>query len=379
MSRRVWSFSSRYRAGTVVLALMASLLLVVPATAAACGEEGTEDTGPLINWAKATPANVSYEGGTGVVEVEVEDDCGVQQVYAEIHGPEGFFFTVFQLLPSEIVSTYASVYRGEFQILPNHQEGSVDYSVEISVLDTNGAPANTFAGEIQVEGAPQFDEAPYVSEPSLSPTALPAAGGPVKIAISASDNRGLGNIFAIVNFPGGKEKEVPLEAISSSRFVGTFVAPANKGAYVQHYSVAMFAEDDIGQTTGAYGGVFTVAGVPALSGHFALTPPYPPFARVTVGYTIQRRYVLTNTGPAGSPPLKGVATIAGSPYFTFGSHLEEVHFSLAPGATRTFTIAFQSAVLGPQQAFLSIKREDGAQSNLGAQLVGEGIKRVLAS
>ncbi|HEY4779077.1 MAG TPA: hypothetical protein VIH47_05745 [Solirubrobacterales bacterium] len=355
---------------------MAALLLVVPATAAACGEEGTEDTGPLIKEAKVSPSILPAEGGTGAISVRVEDDCGVQQVYATIYGPEGIYMS-FEMLPVEDINTNARAYRSESQIPANFQESAVSYGVIISAEDTNGAFAETYAGDIEVAGV-QFDEPPYVTDPSISPTALPATGGPVKIAISASDNRGLGNVFAIVNFPGGIEKEVTLEPISSSRFVGTFVAPANKGAYVQHYSVAMFAEDDIGQTTGAYGGVFTVAGVPALSGHFALTPPYPPFARVTVGHTIQRRYVLTNTGPAGSPPLKGVATIAGSPYFTFGSHLEEVHFSLAPGATRTFTIAFQAAVLGPQQAFLSIKREDGAQSNLGAQLVGEGIKRVLA-
>jgi hypothetical protein len=366
---------SRYRAGTAALALMATLLLVLPASAAACGEEGTEDTAPLINWAKTSLGTLPSAGGTVAVSTEVEDDCGVQQVYAEIITSEGTYLS-FQLLPSEFVGLHAAVYHGEFNLPANHQESPVSYGVEISVLDTNGAPATRLADEIEVAGVPQFDEAPFVSEPLVSPTALPAAGGPVKIAITASDNRGIANAFAIVNFPGGIEKEVALEPISSSRFEGTLFAPANKGAYVKHYSVAMFAEDDIGQTTGAYGGVFTVAGVPALSGHFALTPPYPPFGQVTVGYTIWRRFVLTNTGPAGSPPLKAVATIAGSPCFTFASHLEEIHFSLGPGATRGLVVAFRTTVPGPQKAFLSVKREDGAQSNLGAQLLGEGVKRV---
>ena len=60
----------------------------------------TEDTGPLINEAKLTPTTVPSTGGTGEISFPVEDDCGIQQVYAEINTNEGHFVT-FEMLPGE--------------------------------------------------------------------------------------------------------------------------------------------------------------------------------------------------------------------------------------------------------------------------------------
>jgi hypothetical protein len=375
MSGRVGSFLSRYRGGAVVLALMATLLLVVPASAAACGEEGTEDTAPLINWAKTTPATVSFEGGTGVVEVEVEDDCGVQQVYAEIYGPGGFFFTVFQLLPSEIVSTYASVYRGEFQIVPNHQESSVYYGVNISVLDTNGAPANTFAGEIEVEAVPQFDEAPYVSEGSVSWTVFGGGGGTAKIGVSASDNRGLGNVFAIVTYPDNSEKEVWLEPVSFSRFESPLKLPANPGGTPQVYSVAVFAEDDIGQTTGEYAGTVRVEpkGVPN-PGWLTLEPTYRLFGHVKIGTKGWRGVVLKNTGKPGSPLVSGFIRTPSPPFFLPGAGPEGIPFTLAAGEQRKFDVGFKPTAPGLQNSRLRIVRDDHAQLKFGMELFGTGVK-----
>jgi hypothetical protein len=355
----------------VVLALMATLL-VGPASAAACGEEGGEDTGPLINWAKATPANLSYEGGTGVVEVEVEDDCGVQQVYAEIHGPEGFFFTVFQLLPSQIVSTYASVYRGEFQILPNYQESSVDYGVEISVLDTNGAPANAFAGEIQVEGAPQFDEPPIVSDASLTPPIVGSGGGGVKISANASDNRGLGNVFAIVTYPDETQHEVSLEGISSSRFQGRFIAPANEGAEFERYSVIVYAEDDIGQRSYESAGSFKVA--PKTGKLNAWTNAGSHFGQIPIGGRAVRTVVVRNSGGPKTAPVTASIATSGGPFALVGGEAGKIDFTLGPGETRVFEVEFTPTSFGFKVGSAILSRADGAQPDIGVQLTGQGVK-----
>jgi hypothetical protein len=362
---------SKHRAGAVALALMAALL-VVPASAAACGEEGTEDTAPLINWAKTTPATVSFEGGTGVVEVEVEDDCGVQQVYAEIYGPEGFFFTVFQLLPSEIVSTYASVYRGEFQIVPNHQESSVYYGVSISVLDTNGAPANTFAGEIEVEAAPQFDEAPYVSEASLTPPIVGSGGGGVKISASASDNRGLGNVFAVVTYPDETQHDLDLEGISSSRFQGRFIAPANDGVAFEQYSVIVYAEDDIGQRSFESAGTFKVA--PKTGKLNAWTNAGSHFGQVPVGGRAVRTVVVRNSGGPKTAPVTASIATSGGPFALVGGEAGKIDFTLGPEETRVFEVEFTPTSPGFKVGSAIVSRADGAQPNIAVQLTGQGVK-----
>jgi hypothetical protein len=354
----------------VALALMAALL-VVPASAAACGEEGTEDTGPLINWAKATPANLSYEGGTGVIEVEVEDDCGVQQVYAEIYGPDGFF-TVFQLLPSEIVSTYASVYHGEFQIVPNYQEWSVDYGVVISVLDTNGAPAETFAGGIQVEAAPQFDEAPYVSEASLTPPIVGSGGGSVKVGATATDNRGLANVFAVVTYPDETQHDLYLEGISSSRFQGRFKVPANEGVAFEQYSVIVYAEDDIGQRSFESAGTFKVA--PKTGKLNAWTNAGSHFGQIPIGGGAVRTVVVRNSGGPKTAPVTASITTSGGPFALVGGEAGGIDFTLGPEEARIFEVEFTPTSPGFKVGSAILSRSDGAQPDIAVQLTGQGVK-----
>jgi len=132
MSGSISGNLGRCRAGVVALALLGALLLALPAAAAACGEDGTEDTGPLITEARLSPASLPSEGGTGVISARVEDDCGIQQVYAEINSTEGMQI-YFQLLPSEALNGPSAVYRGEFQVPANFQEWSVGYQGNVSV------------------------------------------------------------------------------------------------------------------------------------------------------------------------------------------------------------------------------------------------------
>jgi hypothetical protein len=375
MLRRVEPSLSRYRAGAVALALITALLLVGPASAVACGEEGGEDTGPLINLAQVTPGGFfTYEGGTATVTTEVEDDCGIQQVYAEINSTAGTYWS-FQLLPFENINSNSVVYRGEFQVPPNYQEWPVTYSVEISAEDTDGAFATALAGEIEVAGLPPFDEAPYVSEASVVPNVLGGGGGTVKIGVTASDTRGIANAYAIVTYPNGGEKEVWLEPISFSRFESPLKVPANPSATPLSYAVSVFAEDDIGQTTGAYAGTVTVEpkGVPN-PGWLTLEPSYRRFGPVKIGEKGWRGVVLENTGKPGSPPVSGFLRTSGPPFFLPGAGPEGVHFTLKAGEQRRFDVGFKPTATGRQTGRLTVARNDGAQSMLGMPLFGTGMK-----
>jgi hypothetical protein len=371
MSRWVRSFSSRYRAGTVVLALMAALLLVVPASAVACGDEGTEDTAPLINWAKVAPASLPYEGGTAAVSTEVEDDCGVQQVYAEIITSEGTFAS-FQLLPWENINGKAIVYHGEFQVPPNYREWSVDYGVEISVLDTNGAPATRLAGEVQVDAAPQFDEAPYVSEASLTPSIVGSGGGGVKIAATATDDRSISYVFGIVTYPDETQHEVPLEGISSSRFQGRFIAPANNGVAFEQYSVNVYAEDDIGQRRFESAGTFKVA--PRTGKLNAWTSAGSYFGPVQVGERAVRTIVVRNSGGPKTAPVTASITTSGGPFALKDAEAGKIEFTLGPGEMRVFEVEFLPTSPGFKAGSAIVSRADGAQPDIAVTLTGQGVK-----
>ncbi len=374
MSGRMEALLRQRRLGVVALALLAALLLALPASAAACGEGGGEDTGPLITEAKVSPPSLPSEGGTGVISARVEDDCGVQQVYANIYSTEGIYLG-FELLPVEDINSNARVYRGEFQVPANFQEWAVSYQATISAEDTNGAFAEVYAGEIEVAGVPPFDEPPYISEGTTSPTLFGGGGGMVTIGMTASDTRSLANTFAIVSYPGAIEKEVPLEAVSFSRFEAQFKIPANPGDVPLQYGVSVFAEDDIGQTTGAYAGTVTVepSGTPN-PGWLSLEPGYRRFGKVKVGEKGWRSVVLTNPGKPGSPPVSGFLRTSGLPFFLPGAGPDGHPFTLAAGEQRKFDVGFKPTAPGLQSGRLMIVRDDHAQPKLGMSLFGSGVK-----
>ncbi len=262
MSRRIGNLRGRCSAAIAALTLLAALALALPAVAAACGEEGGEDTGPLITEAHVSPGNLSHEGGTGVITARVEDDCGVQQVYAEVSSTEGFYVG-FELLPFEDINSNARVYRGEFQIQPNFQEWEIGYQVSIFAEDTNGAFEEAYAGEISVEGVPQFDEAPIVGEASVVPRQLPASGGPVTIRAMATDTRSVSEVYATITPVGGSSFQVQMEPTDFVHFEGIFDAPSNSGPDSAQYTVEVTALDDIGQPASVNAGRISVAAPPS--------------------------------------------------------------------------------------------------------------------
>jgi hypothetical protein len=371
MSGRIVRLRGRYRVGIAVLTLLATLALALPAVAAACGEEGGEDTGPLIKLAQVTPGNLTYEGGTSVVTTEVEDDCGIQQVYAEISSTEGAYWG-FQLLPFENINSNSIVYRGEFQVVPNYQEWPVSYQVTIWATDTNGASEQAYAGETEVAAAPQFDEAPYVSEASLTPPVVGAAGGQVRIATDASDNRGLGNVFAIVTLPDETQQEVPLEGVSSLHFEGRFKVPANPGATPQEYSVIVYAEDDIGQQSWESAGSFIVAPRTGLLNAWTSVGSY--FGRVAIGDTATRLVVVGNGGGPKTQPVEASITTSGASFALQGAVGGKIDFTLNPKERRTFAVDFAPDSRGFKVGSAIVSRVDGAQPDISVSLTGQGVQ-----
>lgn len=361
------SFSS-LRMAAVLIALLAAF---VAAPGRATAEDGpVEDTPPVVSNGLASPGILSYLGGSVTISADAVDDFGITMVYADVQGSDGTGQSV------QLIQSGGTTYSGSLDVPPNFTDSMVTYSVSVQASDTNGATGTLVIGEIQVDPAPQFDEPPTVSNPSVEPRDLPAAGGAVTIEADASDLRGISEAFATVGLPDGTSTVVPMEAISSSRFSGTFTAPANTGATAQQYAIAVTAYDDIGQPGSADAGIVTVAPQPPqATGRLAVAPGSRSFGRVRVGWGARQWVLVRNAGPRSTAPVEGVLRTSGAPFFLPGAGADGIHFSLRAGRSRTVLVLFRPFAAGPQTGSLIVERSDGAQPGLAVPLRGQGIYR----
>jgi hypothetical protein len=350
----------------VLLGLVGALLLV---PAGAVADEG-EDNPPAILGGEVSPGSLSYEGGNVQISADVVDDVGVSTVFAQIYGPEGNS-QYFQLFAGDL-----DTYYGTLEVPPNYSEFSVNYEVEIQVYDLANNYVSSTIGGVQVEGAPQFDEFPYISEASLIPPFLPYEGGAVTISAEAGDNRGLSTVYAtVVALPGGGRTEVPLNGVSSSRFEGTFEAPANLGPLAAEYLVEVVVQDDIGQESRASAGTITVAAPPPppSPGVLELWPSERSFGSVQIGKTTQRTVFVRNLPRRGGGSVAATAHLAGSSDFSLpGASSDGLHFTLEPGEKRALVVEFRPTAAGEHFGLLEIVRDDGGQSGLAVSLSGRG-------
>jgi hypothetical protein len=233
----------------VVLAVLA-FLAVGPALAAA---QADDNEPPVVFNGKATPGSLPYQGGTVTISVDATDDVGVASVGATMYGSDGGFQSV------QLIYTGGTSYSATVALGPNYTDSSVNYSLEIMAMDAEDGSTLEFFNGVDIDAQPQFDELPAVSDPSVAPRSLPAAGGVVTIQATATDNRGISDVYARVTAPGGGTTDVPLEGISSSRFEGTYTAPANTGLTSSQYAISITATDDIGQQDSIDAGNVTVA------------------------------------------------------------------------------------------------------------------------
>lgn len=364
----------RCRIGIGALPLLIALLVVAP-TGASAACEGDDETGPLISEVQLTPGHVPYTGGTGSISGRVADECGVQQVYVEITSTEGWF-TAFELLPVADINTNARFYHGEFQIPQNFQEWEVGYQVTVYAEGIDGYFSETYAGEIGQEGVPQFDEAPEIYDPSVTPTVWGGLGGESKIRVKAYDTKSLANVYAIVTYPNSKEFEIPMDPLEPPRFEGTLKVPGNPESSPRSYAVTVYAEDDIGQTTGIYAGSVTVEpkGTPN-PGFVSLEPGFLRFGSVTLGQLSGYRTVtLRNNGKPGSPAATGFLRSTDPQFFMLGAGTDGFPFSLEAGEETTVDVGFQANAKGQQTARLAMVRDDGRQPNTGVSLFGWGVR-----
>ena len=339
------------------LGIVAPLILLTTPAAA-------EDFPPVVTNAHISPGTLPSSGGTVTVAADVVDDISVFSVEANAYGPG------FLTAPMLLTDGDAGTYTGTFDIGPNFDEDPVQYQIEVVAIDATSGTTQELIGDVEVAGNPPFDEKPIVWDPSVSPTNLPPTGGPVTLAVSASDLRGISEAYASITGRAGTSSNVPLEAISADRFTGVFSAPANTSIFPAYYEIEFSALDDIGQQTTISGDRVTVAARP--SGLLEIKPGSLDFGKVKRGKTAQRTIVVKNRGPKGTMPISGLIQTSGTPFLVVGQTNAGVAFRLRPGASKTYHVEFRSSALGLFTGRVNVERTDYGQPGLHVSLSGRG-------
>jgi Abnormal spindle-like microcephaly-assoc'd, ASPM-SPD-2-Hydin len=362
--------SKELRFATIFIGLV--LVALLPAPDRASAEIGPEDTPPIISNGVVSPSGLPYTGGQVTIDADIEDDFGVFMAYAQIYGTNGIVESVL-LIPSKISETGVATYSGSFNVPPNFTDSPVNYGVEIQASDTNGGTAAELIGDVEVEAQPQFDEAPYVTNPVVEPRELLASGGAVTIRAGANDNRGISEVYATVTMPDGSTAAVPMEPFSCCDFEGTLTVPPNTGATPQQYSIEIVALDDIGQPGTADAGLITVAPPSPPAGALAVEPDSFSFGSVKLGQQAGQSLLVENVGPQSSAPIEGTLTSSGDAFSP--ARVDGVSFRLKPGQSKRYRIVFRPSSLGPQNGSVTISSSNEAEPDIVVPLSGQGVAR----
>jgi hypothetical protein len=109
------------------------------------------------------------------VSGEVEDDCGINSVHAEVASGEGFYsyFELHPVGPGSFVT--AILYEGEVQLPPNFQEGAVGYQA-IEAEDTTARSNTPSLEKRKLRGSRSSTKRRSSPIPSCDPVSCPRRG-----------------------------------------------------------------------------------------------------------------------------------------------------------------------------------------------------------
>jgi hypothetical protein len=252
---------------------------------------------------------------------------------------------------------------------PGQQPGiAVYYEFTIRAIDSVEGSSELFAGGTEVAAAFQFDEAPYVSNATVTPSWLSYLGGPVTISADISDNRSVAGAFANVTLPDETQQDVWLEPVSASHFEGQFTVPPNLGTDPAQYSAIVYGEDDIGQRSWESAGNFTVEP----QGPLEVRIGRSDFGRVRLGESSNRTVILHYEGYPGAQPIAMSATTSGAPFSVRGATDGVFNFTIRPGKTRSFKVDFTPTAVQPEIGTVILSRVDGSEPDYLLAVTGEG-------
>jgi hypothetical protein len=357
--KRRWSLAG------ILLAVLVPLGL----SPAGAGAQEQVDTPPVVTNVTASPNSLPAEGGLVTIFADASDEGGgVSQVEAEITGPFGGPEIVLM-----DVTGVGQTYSGSLTIPANFTDSQVNYSIIVQAIDLNGNSTWAEGSGISVDAAPQFDERPIVSDPSVQPSSLPSGGGASTIRVTATDDRAISEVYATITASDGSTTNLPLGGISSSQFEGVFTAPANAGTTAAQYAIEVTALDDIGQFATADAGLVTVAAAPPppSPAKLSVSPGKLSFQTIRVGDRGRESIVIRNTGRRSAGAVSGVVAVSGAGFALVGAGPTGITYTLRPGESKTIKVEFRPTSPGRYAGTVAVRRNDGAQPGLAVRLSGQ--------
>ncbi len=347
---------------TLALALVGSAAAAGPGAAA----QVLDEEPPVFSSFVAAPSSLPYEGGEVLLSVHVADADGVVGVGYSVY-LFGAGTLSGALAPASVDDQGVGTYEGSVDIPANASTEAVSHGVELDATDGAGGFALELVGYLEVEAPPQFDERPAVSDPVVTPTELPASGGEVTVAATATDDRSVSEVLFVVD-----GEAVAMDGVGPTRFQGSWTAPANTTATAVTHPITVVAYDDIGQSDEVDAGSLVVAAAPAPDrGRLGLTPRRMRFGAVEVGKTAVRTLVVTNVGGTA---VTGAIRPVPRPFALVGQRGRPVPFDLSPQESSTLSITFAPRSVTRRSAVLRVRRDDRRQPGLSTSLSGRGLR-----
>ena len=344
-----------------------AVVTVLAVVALLTGAGTAENAPPTLSNFTAVPHSLGPQGGEVVIEVDAVDDSAVESVGAVIYFADGAMADL--ALESLDDPARPDRYAGTLRVPVNGTDQAISHNVEVSATDDQGETTLELLGSIEVEGQPPFDQAPDVFDAVVTPLSLPSQGGEVLLSASATDDRAISEVYAVITGETGADV-VALSGVSSGRYEGTWDAPANPTTVDVAYSVEVTALDDIGQSdTEGAGEVKVVAVAPTVS-RLSLTTRSLSFGPVRAGRAVRRAVVLRNEGP---DTVTGTVPTPARPFALVGARGSG--FALKAGQSRRLVVVYRSVRPGRHRSVLRIVRSDMEQPHLRVVLRGTTIPR----
>ena len=194
---------------------------------------------PVVTNASVAPTSLAATGGEVTIRAEATDpDGAVDQVTAYVTSPDSTVTTLTMSRPAA-----GEPYEATWAAPANPTDAPVEHVVSVVAVDSEGASGSADAGSVTVAGV---DHPPLVSGSSVTPSSLPATGGEVTVAATATDDHAVAEVRAELTTPGGATVPVTMHLVRDAlRGMGTL--PANDRFVAVQYAVKVTALDDAGQ------------------------------------------------------------------------------------------------------------------------------------
>ena len=215
------------------------------------------------------------------------------------------------------------------------------------------------------------DDPPHLSDADVDPLSLPAAGGPITMSVTVTDDYSVQDVQALIGDSEGLADYVDLELEpgSETRYTGSWTVPPNESDQPAPYTVWFRAFDENSEGNGLTVD-FTVAGAEPTVSRLTLSQRRLSFGPVRAGKAVRRSVVLRN---AGTTAIECTVRSPGRRFRLPGGR--DLALTLAPGRAKRVTVRYRSGAAGRHWSRLRVVRADGRQGRLGVGLVGVSRRR----